>query len=130
MSAKMNLVELTMEQHSRYMSEAHPEWGRWRPCNPDEPLQELYLNPWSRFHIYHEHHSEPGFGMERQDLANEQNVDISDRDAREFAKSFLETIGDHMSIYQLNIFIEEVTKARDSWEQQRQQAMAKVDHTK
>jgi len=128
MKIKLELAAMSMARHAEYHKEVHPDWGTWLPGNPDQPEQTLYLNPWNRFRIIYEHHSEAGFGLQRSEEAAEQDIDISAKDAREFTQNFLDMMGDHMSIYNLNIFIEEITKARDEWERERLAALAKLEN--
>jgi len=80
---------------------------------------ELYLHPGQRFRIQAECVEGP-FGFNRFEQAADEGIDIDEVDMRDFSQEFMNTVGQKMSLHNLNIFIEELTKARDEWERDHQ----------
>jgi hypothetical protein len=129
-NVKLDLASMTMQQYADYIAAAHPDWGSWKRKHPFNPEIVLYLNAWTRFRIVTEQHTECGFGLDRLDEAHGKDIDIDGRDSREFARSFMNTIGNKMSLFDLNIFLDEVRAVREEWSTERIVAIQRTTNDK
>lgn len=88
----------------------HPELSRLQPIAafvqaypPQEPYKTVlahtvYLRPRRRLTILVEHTGDIGYGHSRNEAMAEAGVNSNEEDSREFAKSIMESIGEHMSL--------------------------------
>lgn len=110
---------LNLEQYAK----DHPPHdfgeGRWR----ERETHELFVRASTRVRIIIDSPHELGFGLARDDLLAEAGIHAADADSRSFAERLNATLGQHLSIRDLDHVIEVLTRARNEAEATRQEAI-------
>lgn len=95
--------------------------GQWR----ERESHELFLHPHVRVRLAIDQAADIGFGLWRDDQLAEAGVYAADEDSLAFAKRLNETLGDHLSIRNLQHLVAVLSAALDEAESRRQAAIAR-----
>lgn len=116
-----DLTKLTAREYAETM---HPSWGEFKPW--ERRSFELYFHPSARYRVIYEQHTQYGFGYDRTEAMAEAGVSSGEVDSAQFAKDFVEHFCQQLTLRDLEHLIPALTKFRDDWEADRQQAISQM----
>jgi hypothetical protein len=93
--------------------------GSWR----ERASHELFIRPGTRVRLTIDEPAELGFGLARHEVLAEAGIYSAEVDSRAFAERLNATLGQQLSIRNLDHLIEVFTRARDEAEALRQDSI-------
>lgn len=101
MSQKRFPLDMSMEEYANTM---HQDWGHWRD-HREGPFY-IYLSCGQRLRVQLEHHSQPGYGYDRQEQMEDNGVHSSQLDYAETAQHIVERMGDYFTLASMRSIVE------------------------